>query len=68
MKLESIALYPSHQELGYCKKEVWMLTVYAAYGDRNFFENIKGKVDFLAKRLEEILSKLKITTTDGGKV
>ena len=38
-----------------------MPTVYAAYGDRNFFENIKGKVDFLAKRLEEILSKLKIT-------
>jgi len=44
-------------------KRLGMFTVYAAYGDRNFFESRKGKekADFVAKRPEDILSKLKIT-------
>ena len=32
-----------------------MLTIYAAYGDRNFFESREGEADFVAKRPEEIL-------------
>lgn len=44
-------------------KRLGMLTVYAAYGDRNFSEsrNDRDKADFVAERPEEILSKLKIT-------
>ena len=38
-------------------KRLGMLTVYAGYGDRNFFESREGKenADFVAKRPEEIL-------------
>ncbi len=45
-------------------KRLGMLTVYAAYGDRNFFESREGKekADFVSKRPEDILLKLKITT------
>jgi len=41
-------------------KRLGMLTVYAAYGDRNFFESREGKerVDFVAKRPEDILKVL----------
>lgn len=43
-------------------KRLGMLTVYAAYGDRNFSEsrNDRNKADFVAERPEEILSKLNI--------
>jgi putative hydrolase of the HAD superfamily len=37
-------------------KKLGMLTVYAAYGDRNFFENRDGEADFTARRPEDILS------------
>lgn len=38
-------------------KRLGMLTVYAAYGDRNFFESREGKgeADFIAREPEEIL-------------
>jgi len=36
-----------------------MLTVYAAYGDRNFFEIKEEEADFGARRPEDILSKIK---------
>jgi putative hydrolase of the HAD superfamily len=36
-------------------KKLGMLTVYAAYGDRNFFESRKGEADFVARKPEDIL-------------
>ncbi|MDI3497038.1 HAD-IIIA family hydrolase [Archaeoglobus sp.] len=36
-------------------KRLGMLTIYAAYGDRNFFESRKGDADFVAEKPEDIL-------------
>ncbi|WP_456469513.1 HAD family hydrolase [Archaeoglobus sp.] len=44
-------------------KRLGMVTIYAAYGDRSFFESRKGEADFVAREPEEILRvlpKLKI--------
>jgi len=35
-------------------KKLGLVTVYAAYGDRNFFESQAGEVDFTAKKSEDI--------------
>nr|WP_290726127.1 HAD hydrolase-like protein [Archaeoglobus sp.] len=42
-------------------KRLRMLTVYAAYGDRNFFESREGKemANFVAKRPEDIVEFLR---------
>ena len=40
-------------------KRLGMVTVYAAYGDRNFFEDKKGKADFVVKELSTISTILK---------
>ncbi len=40
-------------------KRLGMLTVYAAYGDRNFFESRKGEADFVAREPEEIVDFLR---------
>jgi putative hydrolase of the HAD superfamily len=42
-------------------KKLGMLTIYAAYGDRNFFESKSGEADFTAKRPGDILKILKIS-------
>lgn len=36
-------------------KRLGMLTVYAEYGDRDFFESRKGKADFVARESEGVL-------------
>ncbi len=36
-------------------KKLGMITVYAAYGDRNFFENRRGDADFTVESIEELL-------------
>ena len=40
-------------------KRLGMLTVYAAYRDRNFFEIREGEADFVAKRPEDIVEFLR---------
>lgn len=37
-------------------KKLGMVTIYAAYGDRNFFEITKGVADYIIYRAEKILS------------
>ncbi|MDI3498310.1 HAD-IA family hydrolase [Archaeoglobus sp.] len=39
-------------------KRLGMLTIYAAYGDRNFFESRKEEADFVAEKPEDILKVL----------
>jgi putative hydrolase of the HAD superfamily len=41
-------------------KKLRMVTVYAAYGDRNFFESKVGKADFVLKDLKEIIDYLRV--------
>ncbi len=41
-------------------KKLGMITVYAAYGDRNFFESKVGKADFVLKDLKEIIDYLRV--------
>ncbi|WP_456467965.1 HAD family hydrolase [Archaeoglobus sp.] len=36
-------------------KRLGILTVYAAYGDRNFFESRKGEADFVARESRDVL-------------
>ncbi len=37
-------------------KRLGMITVYAAYGDRNFFENRRGGADFTVESIEDLLT------------
>jgi len=39
-------------------KRLGMITVYAAYGDRNFFENKQGEADYDIADIQELLVKL----------
>ncbi len=41
-------------------KKIGMVTVYAAYGDRNFHENRKGEADFVIERPDKILEIIKV--------
>ncbi|MBE8540164.1 HAD-IA family hydrolase [Geoglobus acetivorans] len=44
-------------------KRLGMVTVYASYGDRNFFEEKRGSADFVIESVEELLKILNLHST-----
>jgi len=41
-------------------KQLGMITVYAAYGDRNFFEDKTGEADFTLKEIRQLVNIIRI--------